>query len=49
MTGQKFEGQLMLVADQTTPYRNADGKSSYAGGSGGLRKLPTARLKAKGD
>ena len=21
MTGQKFEGQLMLVADQTTPYR----------------------------
>ena len=21
MTGQKFEAQLMLVADQTTPYR----------------------------
>jgi len=48
MTGQKFEGQLMLVADQTTPYRLLT-EVIYSCGQAGFGNYRLLVLKAKGD
>jgi biopolymer transport protein ExbD len=48
MTGQKFEGQLMLVADQTTPYRLLT-EVIYSCGQAGYGNYRLLVLKAKGD
>ena len=48
MTGQKFEGQLMLVADQTTPYRLLT-EVIYSCGQAGYGNSRLLVLKAKGD
>ena len=47
MTGQKFEGQLMLVADQTTPYRMLT-EVIYSLRPGGVRELPPAGSQSQG-
>jgi biopolymer transport protein ExbD len=46
MTGQKFEGQLMLVADQTTPYRLLT-EVIYSCGQAGYGNYRLLVLKAK--
>src|SRR5499427_817225 len=48
MTGQKFEAQLMLVADQTTPYRMLT-EVIYSCGQAGYANYRLLVLKAKGD
>src|SRR6478752_1954711 len=48
MTGQKFEGQLMLVADQTTPYRLLT-EVIYSCGQAEYANYRLLVLKAKGD
>ena len=48
MTGQKFEAQLMLVADQTTPYRLLT-EVIYSCGQAGYANYRLLVLKAKGD
>jgi biopolymer transport protein ExbD len=48
MTGQKFEGQLMLVADQTTPYRLLT-EIIYSCGQAEYANYRLLVLKAKGD
>ena len=48
MTGQKFEAQLMLVADQTTPYRMLT-EIIYSCGQAGYANYRLLVLKAKGD
>ena len=48
MTGQKFEGQLMLVADQTTPYRLLT-EVIYSCGQAGYGNYRLLVLKAKGE
>ena len=48
LTGQKFEGQLMLVADQTTPYRLLT-EIIYSCGQAGYANYRLLVLKAKGD
>jgi len=48
MTGQKFEGQLMLVADQTTPYRLLT-EIIYSCGQAGYQNYRLLVLKAQGD
>ena len=48
MTGQKFEAQLMLVADQTTPYRLLT-EMIYSCGQAGYANYRLLVLKAKGD
>src|SRR4029078_6944024 len=48
MTGQKFEGQLMLVADQTTPYRLLT-EVIYSCGQAGYANYRLLVFKAKGD
>ena len=48
MTGQKFEGQLMLVADQTTPYRMLT-EIIYSCGQAEYANYRLLVLKAKGD
>jgi len=48
MTGQKFEAQLMLVADQTTPYRMLT-EVIYSCGQAGYANYRLLVLKAKGE
>ena len=48
MSGQKFEGQLMLVADQTTPYRLLT-EVIYSCGQAGYANYRLLVLKAKGE
>src|SRR5262245_49811347 len=48
MTGQKFEGQLMLVADQTTPYRLLT-EVVYSCGQAEYGNYRLLVLKAKGE
>ena len=48
MTGQKFEGQLMLVADHTTPYRLLT-EVLYSCGQAGFGNYRLLVLKAKDD
>ena len=48
MTGQKFEAQLMLVADQTTPYRMLT-EIIYSCGQAGYANYRLLVLKAKGE
>src|SRR5215813_4665971 len=48
LTGQKFEGQLMLVADQTTPYRLLT-EVIYSCGQAEYANYRLLVLKAKGD
>jgi biopolymer transport protein ExbD len=48
LTGQKFEGQLMLIADQTTPYRLLT-EIIYSCGQAGYANYRLLVLKAKGD
>jgi biopolymer transport protein ExbD len=48
LTGQKFEAQLMIVADQTTPYRLLT-EIIYSCGQAGYANYRLLVLKAKGD
>ncbi|HVZ74759.1 MAG TPA: biopolymer transporter ExbD [Polyangia bacterium] len=48
LTGQKFEGQLMVVADQTTPYRLLT-EIIYSCGQAGYANYRLLVLKAKGE
>jgi biopolymer transport protein ExbD len=48
LTGQPFEAQLMLVADQTTPYRLLT-EIIYSCGQAGYANYRLLVLKAKGD
>jgi biopolymer transport protein ExbD len=48
LTGQKFEAQLMIVADQTTPYRLLT-EIIYSCGQAGYQNYRLLVLKAKGD
>ena len=48
LTGQTFEAQLMLVADQTTPYRLLT-EVIYSCGQAGYANYRLLVLKAKGD
>jgi biopolymer transport protein ExbD len=48
LTGQKFEAQLMMVADQTTPYRLLT-EIIYSCGQAGYANYRLLVLKAKGD
>jgi biopolymer transport protein ExbD len=48
LTGQKFEAQLMLVADHTTPYRLLT-EVIYSCGQAGYANYRLLVLKAKGD
>jgi biopolymer transport protein ExbD len=48
LTGQKFEGQLMVIADQTTPYRLLT-EIIYSCGQAGYANYRLLVLKAKGD
>ena len=48
LTGQKFEAQLMVVADQTTPYRLLT-EIIYSCGQAGYANYRLLVLKAKGD
>jgi len=48
LTGQKFEAQLMIVADQTTPYRLLT-EVIYSCGQAGYANYRLLVLKAKGD
>ena len=48
LTGQKFEAQLMVVADQTTPYRMLT-EVIYSCGQAGYANYRLLVLKAKGD
>jgi biopolymer transport protein ExbD len=48
LTGQKFEAQLMIVADQTTPYRMLT-EVIYSCGQAGYANYRLLVLKAKGD
>ena len=48
LTGQKFEAQLMIVADQTTPYRLLT-ELIYSCGQAGYANYRLLVLKAKGD
>jgi biopolymer transport protein ExbD len=48
LTGQKFEGQLMLVADQTTPYRLLT-EIIYSCGQAGYANYRLLVIKAKGE
>jgi biopolymer transport protein ExbD len=48
LTGQKFEAQLMLIADQTTPYRLLT-EVIYSCGQAGYANYRLLVLKAKGD
>ena len=48
LTGSKFEAQLMLVADQTTPYRLLS-EVIYSCGQAGYANYRLLVLKAKGD
>ena len=48
LTGQKFEAQLMLVSDQTTPYRLLT-EVIYSCGQAGYANYRLLVLKAKGD
>ena len=47
MTGQKFEAQLMLVADQTTPYRLLT-EVLYSCGQAGYANYRLLVLKSQG-
>jgi biopolymer transport protein ExbD len=48
LTGQKFEAQLMIVADQSTPYRLLT-EVIYSCGQAGYANYRLLVLKAKGD
>jgi biopolymer transport protein ExbD len=48
LTGQPFEAQLMLIADQTTPYRLLT-EIIYSCGQAGYANYRLLVLKAKGD
>ena len=48
LTGSKFEAQLLLVADQTTPYRLLS-EVIYSCGQAGYANYRLLVLKAKGD
>jgi len=48
LTGQPFDAQLMLVADQTTPYRLLT-EIIYTAGQAGYANYRLLVLKAKGD
>jgi biopolymer transport protein ExbD len=48
LTGSKFEAQLMIVADQTTPYRLLT-EVIYSCGQAGYANYRLLVLKAKGD
>ena len=48
LMGQKFEAQLMVVADQTTPYRLLT-EIIYSCGQAGYANYRLLVLKAKGD
>jgi biopolymer transport protein ExbD len=48
LTGQKFDAQLMIVADQTTPYRLLT-EIIYSCGQAGYANYRLLVLKAKGD
>jgi biopolymer transport protein ExbD len=48
LTGQKFEAQLMIIADQTTPYRLLT-EIIYSCGQAGYANYRLLVLKAKGD
>ena len=48
LTGQKFEAQLMIVADKTTPYRLLT-EVLYSCGQAGYANYRLLVLKAKGD
>jgi biopolymer transport protein ExbD len=48
LTGQKYEAQLMVVADQTTPYRLLT-EIIYSCGQAGYANYRLLVLKAKGD
>ena len=48
LTGNKFEGQLMLIADQTTPYRLLT-EIIYSCGQAGYANYRLLVLKSKGD
>ena len=48
LTGNKFEAQLMIVADQTTPYRLLT-EIIYSCGQAGYANYRLLVLKAKGD
>jgi len=48
LTGQKFEAQLMIVADQSTPYRMLT-EVIYSCGQAGYANYRLLVLKAKGD
>ena len=48
LTGQPFEAQLMLIADQTTPYRLLT-EVIYSCGQAGYANYRLLVLKAKGD
>jgi biopolymer transport protein ExbD len=48
LTGQKFDGQLMVIADQTTPYRLLT-EIIYSCGQAGYANYRLLVLKAKGD
>jgi len=48
LTGQKFEAQLMIVADQTTPYRLLT-EIIYSCGQAGYANYRLLVFKAKGD
>ena len=48
LTGQKFEAQLMVVSDQTTPYRLLT-EIIYSCGQAGYANYRLLVLKAKGD
>jgi len=48
LTGQKFDAQLMIIADQTTPYRLLT-EIFYSCGQAGYANYRLVVLKAKGD